>query len=259
VHKWSDYPEVNAVVNDIFREIKVLRKRIRNSDKLKRTIKVVILDLWVAHKLSSNPYRGISKNKSDFQKGTRYNKIFLKYDYFVGVVNDLVKLRYIHEVKGFYIKENPSKSRRTRIKALPKLINKILNPTYGVDKLVKQKGYIALNKNNPEISPETIILRDKDANGKKINIEYEDNEATILMRSNLELLNQRLQNTRIALNITGEMYAEMLELLKSKKNPRPAVDFTRASMHRVFNNGTFEQGGRFYGGWWQSIPREYRK
>ena len=26
-----------------------------------------------------------------------------------------------------------------------------------------------------------------------------------------------------------------------------------------FNNESFEDGGRFYGGWWQSIPSEYRK
>lgn len=29
-------------------------------------------------------------------------------------------------------------------------------------------------------------------------------------------------------------------------------------LHRVFN-GTFERGGRLYGGWWQTLPREHRK
>jgi hypothetical protein len=28
---------------------------------------------------------------------------------------------------------------------------------------------------------------------------------------------------------------------------------------RVFNNGSWEDGGRFYGGWWQGVPSEYRK
>jgi hypothetical protein len=259
VHKWSDYPEVNAAVNDIFNEIKSLRTRIRGEDKVKRAIKVIILDLWAAYKLSSNPYRGISKNKNDFTKETRYNKIFLKYDYFSRAVNDLVKLGYIHQALGFYNEENPSLSKRTRIKALPKLIDKILNPTYGINELISQKGYIALNQYNPELTKETIILRDKDEKGKKHNIPYEDTHAIKLMRSNLNILNQKLHKTRIALHITGEKYEEMLKILASKKNPNPAVDFTRTSMHRVFNNGTFEQGGRFYGGWWQSIPKDYRK
>jgi hypothetical protein len=28
--------------------------------------------------------------------------------------------------------------------------------------------------------------------------------------------------------------------------------------YRVFSNGSMEQGGRFYGGWWQNIPSKYR-
>lgn len=34
---------------------------------------------------------------------------------------------------------------------------------------------------------------------------------------------------------------------------------SRRRLHRVFNDGTFEHGGRFYGGWWQSIPSDYRR
>jgi hypothetical protein len=30
-------------------------------------------------------------------------------------------------------------------------------------------------------------------------------------------------------------------------------------VRRIFNNGSFEDGGRFYGGWWQNVPSEYRK
>ena len=30
-------------------------------------------------------------------------------------------------------------------------------------------------------------------------------------------------------------------------------------IHRVFNNSGFDMGGRFYGGWWQNIPKAYRQ
>ena len=36
------------------------------------------------------------------------------------------------------------------------------------------------------------------------------------------------------------------------------ISFKNKRLHRVFNNGSWTQGGRFYGGWWQNIPREYR-
>lgn len=37
------------------------------------------------------------------------------------------------------------------------------------------------------------------------------------------------------------------------------VDLTRNRIYRVFNNQSFDEGGRFYGGWWQRVPSDYRK
>ncbi|BCH02641.1 hypothetical protein MesoLj131b_46400 [Mesorhizobium sp. 131-2-5] len=34
---------------------------------------------------------------------------------------------------------------------------------------------------------------------------------------------------------------------------------TRNSLYRVFNNGLFTHGGRFYGGWWQGVPSRLRR
>ena len=36
------------------------------------------------------------------------------------------------------------------------------------------------------------------------------------------------------------------------------LDFTNTRLVRIFNNGSFQEGGRFYGGWWQQIPGDYR-
>ena len=35
-------------------------------------------------------------------------------------------------------------------------------------------------------------------------------------------------------------------------------DFTAKFVRRIFNNGSWEEGGRFYGGWWQRIPWQWR-
>lgn len=34
---------------------------------------------------------------------------------------------------------------------------------------------------------------------------------------------------------------------------------SRRKLYRVFNDGTFQHGGRFYGGWWQDIPKKHRR
>jgi hypothetical protein len=45
---------------------------------------------------------------------------------------------------------------------------------------------------------------------------------------------------------------------EEKDRPR-FVDLTRNRLYRAFNNGSFDQGGRFYGPWWQRVPSERRK
>jgi hypothetical protein len=39
---------------------------------------------------------------------------------------------------------------------------------------------------------------------------------------------------------------------------RCPLDLTAKSLSRIFNNGSFTDGGRFYGGWWQGVPKECR-
>jgi hypothetical protein len=39
----------------------------------------------------------------------------------------------------------------------------------------------------------------------------------------------------------------------------PPLSFGRVQLHRIFSRGRLDMGGRFYGGWWQSIPSEFRR
>jgi len=255
VLKWSDYPEVTRVVDAIFGEIKTLRasrsERIREADKVKKHLRVVLIDLWAASKLSLNPYRSISKNKTDYQRESRYRKIHLKYDYLIKVINDLVRLGYIKEKLGYRFGDD---SKRTRIKATDKLIDKILSQEYGINAIVESQGQIALIGTDGE--SEKIILRDADENA----VEYEDTASTNLMRENLRKINRKLSSSRIVLKINDTQHAELVARINGDKDPeRRTIDFTNNQLHRIFNNSSWEQGGRFYGGWWQNIPKEYRK
>ena len=39
----------------------------------------------------------------------------------------------------------------------------------------------------------------------------------------------------------------------------PFLDLSAKYLTRIFNNSSLEQGGRFYRGWWQNIPKEFRQ
>ncbi len=103
VHKWSDYPEVKAIVDSLFQEVIKHRKeknpksRIRDGEKIKKHLRVLLLDLYVSSQ-SLNPWRSISKRKGVYKKEvSRYRKLHLKYDFLIPMVNDLVELDYVEE------------------------------------------------------------------------------------------------------------------------------------------------------------------
>ncbi len=258
VHRKSDYPEVNAVIDIVFEDVKAHRKakhrRFRKPQAIKKCITALVLDLWVANITSVNPYRYVSKNKTDYQKGTRYRKLYFKYDVFVGSLNDLIELGYIDEVKGYRFE---NLSIRTRIKAAAKLLNLFRNPASGIPKLIEQHGITSVVvKEIEEI--ELVRLKDKDKNL----IDYEDDEHTQQMRSNLEKINSFISKSKVALHITDNQHAQLIEkvnAVSANDDEKLKIDFTKVYLHRVFNNSSWDDGGRFYGAWWQTIPKEFRK
>lgn len=265
VYTWSDYPEVNAAVDVLLGELGNLyhsrRQQFREKPKAKRYLKVMVMGLWAPAKLGETAWRSISFDQSRYRAGRkdRYNKIHLKAR-MVTLFKDLIDLGYVEHHIGI---RNPEtgQSYKTRIRALPQLIELIDN--HGVAELAKKVGQV--NLLSPlAISPETAqpiepreLIRLKDSDGKLV--DYSDTRATKIMRKNLAIINKKIEDARIALRLTDDQFAEMWAVIKGKRQreSRQYVDFMKNSLHRVFN-GSFDLGGRFYGGWWECIPREFR-
>ena len=75
-------------------------------------------------------------------------------------------------------------------------------------------------------------------------------------------INLMLERTSIDLFINDHEVEELNDRMSDKAEVDPFQQFkfdpTQRYLKRVFNNSSLEQGGRFYGAWWQSIPSEYR-
>ena len=92
---------------------------------------------------------------------------------------------------------------------------------------------------------EPIILRDREKNP----IEYRDNDQTRAMRRNLNGINQGLLSISVSHPDVG--IARPGDPIRfGDANGGPA----RPTLHRIFTND-WKHHGRFYGGWWQSIPK----
>lgn len=255
--RWSEHPGVISAIDQLMDEVIRLRKsharRIKSLRQYKKHLKVLVIDLWVARKLALNPYRAISLRKPDYRGETRYKKMYLKYDYVVGVVNDMVELGHFEKRPGF---RSPTVGYRTRLRATDHLIEAIERS--GMPKTHIRKAVKSLEcdpESGKDIRSETIILRDAEKNP----IPYIDTPAIFRMRGNLERINAYLAKSHITLRATDEEFEGLDARLRGAEGKgRKTIDFTREALHRVFNED-FNHGGRFYGGWWQEIPKEFRK
>jgi len=99
-------------------------------------------------------------------------------------------------------------------------------------------------------------------------IEFQESDETRLMREGLEKYNKFLSLQWIDLLLPDDDFRNVVEGRTPQDDQEPdanenadrVVDLLfQRRLYRVFNNGRFDHGGRFYGGWWQHIPSKYRK
>ena len=97
VHRWSEYPEVNDFVNEIYSTLKSIKGHQNTGKKL---VKVLLLDLYVAW--SGDPSMKImfSRDNNAYKAKSRYSELHIGKT-IIGIVDTLVTEGIIHEQKGF--------------------------------------------------------------------------------------------------------------------------------------------------------------
>ena len=109
---------------------------------------------------------------------------------------------------------------------------------------------------SPPSDEEIIILRDK-IDDRQVDVDYKDTPKTERFRSNLKKINECFLKHWADLRIKNTEYQRLAERILQDEDKEP-IDLSRRTLTRIFANGSFEKGGRFYRGWWQNIPSEYR-
>jgi len=260
VHRWSDYPQVNKVCKVVYDDILKQYTAYREEDekKLRKQLKVLLIDLFANYSADPDLFISISLNKNDYGQKTRYDAIHLSYRLIKKMITLLSSLGYIEHYIG-YLDRATGIGRVSRIRSSSKLTALFKG----------HKLSTVMVKHNPDM--ETIRLRQR-----KKEIEYQDNEFTFQSRANTKRLNIAYQKTYIDLNVPDALYFQILKHMKdgdpdkkSKKkrwrngryvtNYDVVIDFTRKYLVRIFNDGSLSLGGRFYWSWYQGIPSKYRK
>ena len=198
-------------------------------------LQVLLSNVISNHITDPDLYIAVSQDNSAYKPKSRYNSLSIGKS-FVSLLKTMSDHGWLELHRGF-LDRNTGISRRSRIKATQKLLELL-------EKLEALSRLVAYAPNT-----ECIILRNED----KRNIEYEDTTNEINRRRNLTDYNNKLHKTLI----THPTFPTEGVRMKNDQMFRinPADKFVR----RIYNRSSFEWNGRFYGGWWQHIPKEYRK
>ena len=177
-----------------------------------------------------NPERMISySRRKQFYEPTRYRLTSYGYRTVVGTVDLLDRYHMIEHDRAW-----PGRfGWQSRLRAGPKVIACLDAPAAAP--VVYERT-------------ESIILRGR----KKNPIEYRDNDQTRAMRQKLKTINEGLLSITVSHPDLG-IVRPGDPIRFGEANSGPA----RPTLHRVFTND-WKHHGRFYGGWWQNIPKEQR-
>ena len=108
---------------------------------------------------------------------------------------------------------------------------------------------------------DNIIIRSED---KKSNIPLPNNEQIKEQQNKLHKYNQLLSKHCIALDLDDIQLKKIeVEIKQQQKRnliiePIYSLNFSRVHLRRIYSKRKTNLGGRFYGGWWQSLPSIYR-
>ena len=257
VHVWSDYPEFNLLVNKLW--VKYFPSQdnvVRPGPKSKATSKVhfktLLLDLYVCWMTDPNMYLGVHMSNSGWKVNSRYNALHLSYR-MIGIIKEFVAVDLLEFQKG-------RQGTLSRIRANRKLQLLFRDLKFPISEVVFDYMRDPLILRGMSEEPDEMEVQTSSKKLKKPALEYDDTLKTIRMRGVLNKYNEFLNETRLDVFSLEKPYFERSEKKagKEEKLIRTYITGRNHFVRRVFNNGSWELGGRFYGGWWQQISKELR-
>ena len=114
---------------------------------------------------------------------------------------------------------------------------------------------------------DSVVVRKKSRSGYQEDVETPVGQVTDRIRANLTLINDFISNQAICLNCPN-WQLKQLAVKVAKTNPlqiggprrrKTPLNFSQVILRRIFSQGRLDRGGRFYGGWWESIPKRFRR
>ncbi|NPD20779.1 hypothetical protein [Alterinioella nitratireducens] len=249
--QWTtDAPALSAFLDTLCADLTAARPKPLKSDaqpRFEASIKAIVLDLFRAHESDPSLEVGIASGATAITKKSksRYGASFLSYRTFTAAMDALEDAGLIVMSTPHWDDPAKKNSRVARYMATPSLMA-------GIDRAGASVVDLRRHPN-----AEGIRLKDS----KKRLVEYGDNAFANVARDQLRIINDMLESHWADLALTDVQLAQELKRIDGTRDDEAAqsFDFAARTVYRVFNNDEWEQGGRFYGAWWISIPSHLRR
>ena len=255
VHRWSDHPEAtklrDTIWNQYFKE-KFLIGGQGNKAKSepKKQFKILLLDLYVAWLDDPELSIGVGMSKSAYKTNSRYNSLFIS-SKIIDIINHAHAVGLIDKKIG---SEESGKTTRIRASAL-------------LTAVFEQADLSLFDMTQEYPNKEVIILNQKEYKDEKEitkAVDYLDTDYLPIcdMRQELHEYNALLWRTHVEIPTLEEPLIEQPYWDKKAgkiKTRRVRLTQDNKFVRRVFYRANWNLGGRFHGGWWQSIKEDLRK
>lgn len=233
---------VNSKFSALNDKILILRDDINKEhkfekDKLRKLTHKFVVNLYLGN-LYGDKWVVLPRGKGHYSKEKRLGKIHLDYEMTMHTINKLVELGYIESKNGMNNREHPELSFCHRMRATEKLKHMF----YGmpISDVYLEQGF------------EKIIKRDEN----KELVNYKETRMVRDMREQVHTINKLLENHDIGISMTADKVNELN--IQRVMEGKPRISLFRKYLVRVFCRNRWKCGGRFYGGFWQNIPKELR-
>ena len=209
-------------------------------------VRHLLIDLWKKHHTHPDNHSSMQKNKNFYSALKQYRDPQLTYRMAIHAFDGLQKLDMIYVLQDGYYDRIKMEGSLTRYKATLRL----------AEMFEELEGHPAITL-KPNIDIQTILLRHK-VDGRRQIVPYDEDKDTEQWRINLRKINLCFSKHILDLEIKDTEVGELQERLLLDNDKQP-IDLTHKVLVRIFTNNSFKEGGRFYRGWWQNVPKEYRQ
>lgn len=113
--------------------------------------------------------------------------------------------------------------------------------------------------NNPQLIRVNRTELSENGLKRRVKVSFTETDETARIRANLQVINKALSRNWYDLEIEDEELLALQRRLAASKTDERRIRLDHRTLYRVFNDPDLTTGGRFYGGWWQNIPKKYRQ